>query len=79
MSPFSAPVLVGAAIVSSPALWSAFVDGTTSLQSAFTRYLICAGLCWLGFAFFAMLVGPTPPSRPEDPNGATSHDADRVG
>ena len=62
LSPLSAPVLWGAALVSSPALWGAFVDGTTTAQTALTRYLVCAVLCWLGLAVVSMLVGPAPRS-----------------
>ena len=60
MSPLSSPVLVSAAVVSSPALWGAFVVGSTTPETALIRYLICAGLCWAALAFFAMLVGPPP-------------------
>jgi len=61
MSPFSTPVLLGAAIISGPALWGAFVAGSTDAQTALVRYLVCAGLAWLGLAVVAMLVGPPPP------------------
>lgn len=59
MSPFSAPVLGGAALVSAPALWGAWV-GSTSIQTALLRYLVCAALVWVGLAVVSMLVGPTP-------------------
>jgi hypothetical protein len=59
VSPFSAPVLGGAALVSAPALWGAWV-GTTSIQTALLRYLVCAALVWAGLAVVSMLVGPTP-------------------
>jgi hypothetical protein len=74
MSPLSSPVLVGAALVSSPALWAAFVEGSTSPETALVRYLICAGLCWAAFAFFSMLVGPPPrpvPAEVPAEDGAT--------
>ena len=63
MSPLSLPVLGGAALVSSPALWAALVEGTTSTQTALTRYLVSVVLCWMVMAFVAMLVGP--PQRAE--------------
>lgn len=79
MSPVSGPVLVGAAIVSSPALWAALVDGTMSPETAFVRYFICVGLCWVAFAIFAMLVGPPPRPPSEPPNVGASHDNETVG
>ncbi|NUR09238.1 MAG: hypothetical protein HOQ45_19825 [Nocardioidaceae bacterium] len=60
MSPFSTPVLLGATVVSGPALYGAFVSGTTSTQTALLRFLVCAGLAWLGLAVVSMLVGPPP-------------------
>jgi hypothetical protein len=59
VSPFSAPVLGGAALISAPALWGAWV-GTTSVQTALLRYLVCAVLVWVGLAVLSMLVGPAP-------------------
>ncbi len=37
---FSMPVLLLAALLSVPALWSAFADGTMSIQTALIRFLI---------------------------------------
>ena len=68
MSPFSGPVLLAAALVSSPALWAALVDQTMSPETAFVRYVVCVGLCWVAFAVFALLVGPAP--RPVEPPAA---------
>jgi len=59
MSPLSLPVLGGAALVSSPALWG-LVQGTTSTDVALTRYLVSVAVCWALLAFVAMLVGPAP-------------------
>ena len=59
MSPLSAPVLVGAALVSSPALWNA-LQGTGSPEVALTRYLVCIVLCWTALAVVAFVVGPAP-------------------
>jgi hypothetical protein len=64
MSPLSAPVLLIAALVSGPALWGAFVDGSTSLQTALVRFLVCAVLGWVGLSVVSMLVGPAPRPRP---------------
>ncbi|HEY0775851.1 MAG TPA: hypothetical protein VGD51_17330 [Nocardioidaceae bacterium] len=63
MSPLSMPVLGGAALVSSPALWRALVEGTTPTEVALTRYLISVVICWAVLAFVSMLVGPAP--RPD--------------
>ena len=60
MSPLSLPVLGGAALISSPALYGAFVDGTTTMQTALTRFLVCAVLCWVGFSALGTLIGPPP-------------------
>lgn len=65
MSPLSLPVLGGAAVVSSPALWGALVDGTTTTQAALTRYLVSVAVCWAVLAFVAMLVGPASAPEPE--------------
>lgn len=71
MSPFSAPVLMGAALVSSPALWNV-IQGTAPAEVALTRYLVSVLLCWLALAVVAFVVGPVPPpSTPE----ATEADA----
>jgi hypothetical protein len=61
----SLPVLGGAAVVSSPALWHALVEGTTSTEVALTRYLTSVAICWAVLAFVAMLVGPAPKPEPE--------------
>jgi len=63
VSPVSMPVLGGAAVVSSPALWRALVEGTTSTEVALTRYLVSVVICWAVLAFVAMLIGPAP--KPE--------------
>ncbi len=60
MSPFSGPVLGGAALLSAPALWGALVDGTTTTQTAVSRFLVTALICWLAFGILDLLVGPPP-------------------
>lgn len=62
MSPFSAPVLVGAALVSSPALWNV-IQGTAPAEVALTRYLVSVVLCWMALAVVAFVVGPVPPPK----------------
>lgn len=58
MKLLSAPVLGGAALVSSPAWWAAFVEGTRGPDFALTRYLVSVLLCWLALEVVAMIVGP---------------------
>lgn len=57
MNPFSFPVLAGAALVSSPALWG-LLAGQARLDVALTRYLVAVALCWAALSVVAMLVGP---------------------
>jgi hypothetical protein len=71
MRALSSPVLGGAALLSSPALWGAFVDGTTSMQTALTRYLVTALLVWAALAVVGMLVGPAPRPPVTTPGEAT--------
>jgi hypothetical protein len=73
VSPLSLPVLGGAALVSSPALWRALVEGTASTEVALTRYLVSVVICWAVLAFVTMLVGPAPQPQPE---AATDEAAD---
>ena len=46
LTPFSPGVLFTAAVISSPALWSAFADGTMEIDVALTRYLITVLIVW---------------------------------
>jgi uncharacterized membrane protein YdfJ with MMPL/SSD domain len=72
MSPFSTPVLLGAAVLSSPALWHA-MTGQMRLEVGVTRYLITVVICWVALAVFVSLVGPPPPKAPE-PAAEKEHD-----
>lgn len=77
MNPLSLPVLGGAALVTSPALWGAVV-GETPLRVGLTRYLIAVLVCWAGLSFVAMIVGPVPADQgvagqPEDDAQAGGH------
>jgi uncharacterized membrane protein YdfJ with MMPL/SSD domain len=63
MSPFSTPVLLGAAVLSSPTLWHS-LTGQMRLEVGLTRYLITVVICWAALAVFASLVGP-PPKKPQ--------------
>jgi hypothetical protein len=60
MSPLSAPILGGAALVASPALWSSVVDGTMPLDVALTRYLIAIVICWVVISVVVELAFPSP-------------------
>jgi small neutral amino acid transporter SnatA (MarC family) len=66
MSPLSAPVLAGAAVISSPALWDAFVEGSTPLTVALVRFLVSLLVCWVALEAVGMLVGPAPRKEPSD-------------
>jgi hypothetical protein len=57
-------VLGGAAVVSSPALWAAFVEGTTAPSVALVRFLASVVICWLALEVLSMLVGPAPKPEP---------------
>jgi len=72
MSPLSAPVLGGAALLSSPALLG-MVENTTSPVVALSRFLICVGVLWVGFGFLEMLVGPSQPARLDQPTDDPNH------
>jgi hypothetical protein len=72
VSPVSLPVLGGAALLSSPALWRALVEGTTSTQVALTRYLVSVLVCWAVLGLVAMLVGPAP--RPDSDDDEEAHE-----
>ena len=66
MSPLSAPVLGGAALLSAPALWS-MLDDATPATVALTRYLVCVLVCWVALEIVAMLVGPVVPAPVDEP------------
>ena len=82
MSPLSAGVVGAATLVSSPALWSALVDGTLPLDVALTRYLIALVLCWAALSLVATWAFPDPtaaPQRAEEPidrSGSEDTDVD---
>jgi hypothetical protein len=68
MSPLSGPVLGGAAVVASPALWSA-LHGSMPMNVALTRYLIAVGICWALISLVVEFAFPTPGSiRPQLPD-----------
>ncbi len=59
MSPLSAPVLGGAALLSSPAWWNV-AQGTSPASDAVFRFLVCVALCWVALEVLAAFVGPAP-------------------
>lgn len=74
MSPLSPPVLGAAVLVSSPALWGALVDGSTSTSVGLSRFLVALVLCWLALGLVAALVGPPPGNEPAEDESATDVD-----
>ena len=55
MTPFSWPVLLGAAVVASPALWAAGVAGTLSPDVALERVVLCILGTWVAVSVIASL------------------------
>ena len=75
MSPLSAPVLGGAALLTAPALWG-MVDDTTSPVVALTRFLICMGVLWAAFGVLEMLVGPVQQAQAGVPEPTAEEQSD---
>jgi hypothetical protein len=59
VSPFSAPVLGGATLVSAPSWWNV-VQGLSPVTDAMTRFLVCVAICWVALELLAAFVGPVP-------------------
>jgi len=74
MSPLSVPVLAAAALLSSPALWRTFVEGTAPTMVGLSRFLVAMVACWAALAALAALVGP-PPHDPADSAGESDPDS----
>ncbi len=77
MSLLSWPVLLGAAILGSPALWAMWVSGTLSPDVAGLRLLICLLGSWAVLSLVARLAGgstgsSTGSSTGGGPSGGTS-------
>jgi len=60
MSPLSGSVLIGAAVVASPALKASLVDQTMPLDVGLTRYLVAVVICWVLISVVAELAFPAP-------------------
>jgi hypothetical protein len=67
-SPFSGGVLAAGALLSSPALYDAFVVGTMPISTALTRLFVAVVVCWLGLSMVEALVSATAgrPTLPEE-------------
>jgi hypothetical protein len=55
----SLPVLAGGALLASPALWAAFVDGTMVLETALVRLGVAVVVVWVGLSLLGSLVEGT--------------------
>jgi hypothetical protein len=74
---FSAPVLLGAALISSPALWSGFV-GQAPLQVGLSRYLVAVAVSWGALSLVATLIGPARPPAAEAADATSTLPVDPV-
>ena len=66
-NPFSGLVLAGAALLSSPALHAAVVEGTMAYQTAGIRFAVAWAVVWVGFSILGSIgstPGPVPPEVP---------------
>lgn len=72
MSPLSGSVLIGSAIVASPALKASLIDQTMPLDVGLTRYLIALVICWVLISVVAELAFPAPGSVKPKPDGEQS-------
>lgn len=69
VNPLSGWVLVGAALVSSPAWHAALVTGTLTLETAATRFGIALVVVWVGLSMVGSLVrGTSPAPERSDPS-----------
>ena len=88
LSPISGVVLLIAAVLASPALWGAFVEGSIPVDAALLRYLIVVGITWACLSVISTfawaprkpaLVQETKPNSGKDPRRterkADSHEA----
>ena len=66
-SPLSGLVLGSGAVLASPALWAAFVEGTLSMQTAAVRLGVAVLVAWIGFSLFGTLLAGTT-TQADDPS-----------
>lgn len=60
MRMLSAPVLLGAVLASSPALYQGLVTRTVPLEEAGGRFAVALVLAWVAISAVAMMVGEPP-------------------
>ncbi len=66
-SPFSPMVLGLGALLSSPALFAAFVDGTLPLETGVIRFGVAMLVCWIGLSMLDTLLQATSaPAAPQE-------------
>jgi hypothetical protein len=66
-SPFSGLVLGSGALLASPALRAAFVDGTMSIDTAIVRLVVAVLVSWIGLSLLTSLLdGTAAPSTDVD-------------
>ena len=68
-SPLSPSVIGLGALLSSPALFASFVDGTLPLETGLIRFGVAMLVCWVGLSLLDMLLNATsaPPARETSP------------
>jgi hypothetical protein len=59
VSPLNGWVLIAGAALTSPVLWSAFVEGTTSMQTALLRLVVAISLLACGIKVVSWLLDET--------------------
>ena len=66
-SPLSGLVLGSGALLASPALWAAFVDGSMSTDTAIVRLVVAVLVSWIGLSLVTSLLdGTAAPESPAD-------------
>ena len=63
-SPFSGLVLGSGALLASPALWAAFVDGSMAMDTAIVRLVVAVLVSWIGLSLLMSLLDGTAPETP---------------
>ena len=85
LNPISGVVLLVAAVVASPALWGAFVEGSIPVDAALTRYLIVVGITWACLSLISSLAwSPRKPAlvqetKPNPGTGDRHHEVEADG
>jgi hypothetical protein len=66
MTSLFSPTVIGlGALISSPALFASFVDGTLPMETGIIRFGVALLVCWVGLSLLDTLLHSTsaPPSR----------------